>query len=439
MKIIHITPSYKPAYIYGGPIQSVGKLCEAIKKSCSATEKNSPHNFENEPFEIEVLTTTANGRFELDMEAGKPQIVDGVPVTYFNRWTKDHSHFSPSMLLALRKRLKNNKGKNLIIHIHAWWNLASILSCWMAKWYKIPVILSPRGMLTGYTMHNRNSFPKKMLHQFMGKNLLKYVYLHATSEQEKTDILQMFQPKSITTIPNLVDYPVKSVEDQGKGIEDQVASIKYQVASIEYQVTSIEEQALSRKYQIESDGNNEVISTFQMIFLSRIEEKKGLELLFEALSYLNFTWTLSIAGSGKAHYVNYLKNRAENLGISNRIKWLGHVSNEDKFNVLSVSDLSVLTSYNENFANVVIESLSVGTAVLISNSVGLADYVATKNLGWISTLNPIEIAEQIKLSYHDSAKRGYIRAHAPAQIALDFDDNTLVKQYFKLYQSIVNG
>ena len=31
MKILHIIASYKPAYIYGGPIASVSKLCESIR------------------------------------------------------------------------------------------------------------------------------------------------------------------------------------------------------------------------------------------------------------------------------------------------------------------------------------------------------------------------------------------------------------------------
>ena len=31
MKILHITASYKPAYIYGGPVMSVAKLCEEVQ------------------------------------------------------------------------------------------------------------------------------------------------------------------------------------------------------------------------------------------------------------------------------------------------------------------------------------------------------------------------------------------------------------------------
>ena len=185
MKLIHITASYKPAYIYGGPIQSVGKLCEvlSVDKRVAVDGNNASVH------ELEVLTTTANGKNELDVVIGEPVLVDAVPVTYFKRLTKDHSHFSPGLLLNLRKEIlhciqddkTSDKDDKLIIHIHAWWNLVSVLSCLVAKWYKIPVVLSPRGMLTTYSFGNRNLFSKRLIHRLIGKQLLKYCHIHALS------------------------------------------------------------------------------------------------------------------------------------------------------------------------------------------------------------------------------------------------------------------
>jgi len=216
LKILHITPSYKPAYIYGGPIQSVGKLCKVLAK---ATKSLSRDVGELKNWEIEVFTTTANGNKELKVETGKQQIVDGVPVTYFKRWTKDHSHFSPGLLIYLRSEiLLCAQDDNVIVHIHAWWNLVSVLSCLIAKWYHVPVVLSPRGMLTAYTQTNRNSIAKKIIHRSIGKRLLKYCHIHATSDQEQADILEIVQPKSITVIPNLVNL----AEDRERKAKSEV-------------------------------------------------------------------------------------------------------------------------------------------------------------------------------------------------------------------------
>lgn len=378
-KILQISAAYKPAYIYGGPTMSVAKLCEALANA------NVP---------IEVLTTTANGQTELNVRPGEVQNVDGVAVSYFKRLTKDHTHFSPTLLKALKSKIKQNK--QVVVHIHAWWNLVSLLSCQIAKWSKVPVVLSPRGMLTEYTLGNRNAGFKSILHQVMGKRLLRYCHIHVTSEKEKQDVLRFIQPKSLTVIPNLVELGNR-----------QVAQPK-----------------------------NSDSAQLRLIFLSRMEEKKGLELLLKALANVSFDWSLSLAGSGTNAYVESLQLLVQQLGIVSNVEWMGQVKPADKFEVLAQHDLMALTSYNENFANVVIESLSVGTPVLLSDQVGLADYVLQKELGWISTLNVEKIGEQLTKAYQAKAQREKIRQVAPHLIATDFNSAQLVQRYISLYQKV---
>lgn len=382
IKLLELTPAYKPAYIYGGPTMSVAKLCEALA---------------NVNLDLEVLTTTANGNKELDIRPGQQLTVDGVNVTYFKRLTKDHTHFSPNLLWGLRKKIKQVKtSQYLVIHIHAWWNLVSILSCTIAKWYRIPVILSPRGMLTDYTLSNRNSIQKSLIHSILGKSLLKYCHIHATSEKEKQDILQHIKPKSVTVIPNLVDLPLEL---------------------------------------------NQPIATpstyFSLLFLSRIEEKKGLELLFDSLKGMEINWVLTIAGSGDESYIKSLKQKIDHLGLKAEVKWIGQVDNSIKFNLLAENDLTILTSYNENFANVVIESLSVGTAVLLSNQVGLAKYVSENELGWIASLTIESIQQEILSAYSNPTKRIKIREEAPQIIRTDFNSHALVQRYINLYKQVL--
>ena len=386
MKILQITPSYKPAYIYGGPTMSVAKLCEALVQ----------HNLD-----LEVLTTTANGKTELNVESGEKISVDGVPATYFKRITKDHTHFSPALLLGLREKIKEQKTKNKdlppVIHIHSWWNLVTIFSCLMAKIYHIPVVLSPRGMLTAYTQNNRNSLLKSILHTLIGKSLLRYCHIIASSEQEQQDLLQIIMPKSITIIPNLVSLP----HEQGARSKEQG-------------------------------------TPFNLLFLSRIEEKKGLDILFEALANLNIKWTLNIGGNGDEEYIKNLKLKAKNLKINDNIHWLGHINNQDKFELMANHDLLVLTSHNENFANVVIESLSVGTPVLLSKQVGLSSYVAANDLGFVTDLNSNQITTTLNDAYTNLGKRDRIRLSASQMIKDDFNEEKLIKKYINLYQEILN-
>ena len=132
---------------------SVSMLCEQLVK------KN---------IEVMVFTTTANGTDELPVALNNPVDVDGVRVTYFKRLTKDHTHFSPALLSKLWRNVKNYD----VVHIHAWWNMVSVLSCFISLMRGVPVIVSPRGTLSPYSFSNKNRFVKNLIHHFLGKPLL---------------------------------------------------------------------------------------------------------------------------------------------------------------------------------------------------------------------------------------------------------------------------
>ena len=378
MRILQINASYKPAFIYGGPTMSVSMLCEQLVK------KN---------IKVMVFTTTANGPNELPVKLNYPVDVDGVQVIYFVRLTKDHTHFSPALLSKLWSDVKNYD----TVHIHAWWNMVSVLSCLISLMRGVPVIVSPRGTLSPYSFSNKNKFIKNWIHQLLGKPLLNKCYMHVTSERENTAISSLVKPKNIITIPNFVKLPAKT-----NGV-DNTPGIP-----------------------------------IKLLFFSRIEEKKGLDILLNALFKVSVPYHLTIAGNGDIEYINQLKIHAAQLGIDKHITWAGFY-NEDKFILLGKHDLFILPSHDENFANTVIESLSVGTAVLISENVGLHDYVAEKKLGWICKTNAESMStyiDDIGNNYQNELLR--IRATAPAVIYDDFNPDNLVEKYLTMYKQILN-
>ena len=174
-------------------------------------------------------------------------------------------------------------------------------------------------------------------------------------------------------------------------------------------------------------------AVFAVLFLSRIHPKKGIELLMEAISLLNIHVCLQIAGTGEKAYIKSLKKKAKELGIENKIEWLGWKDRSEKFDVLMQADLFALTSYNENFANVVVESLHVGTPVLLSAEVGLSQFVLKQGLGWISGLGVHDIKKNIEAAVHNINQRKKIIQSAPSVIKKHFSEETLVPQYLKHY------
>ena len=174
----------------------------------------------------------------------------------------------------------------------------------------------------------------------------------------------------------------------------------------------------------------------RLLFLSRIHEKKGLELLFDALAKLPFEWSLDIAGDGEADYIEQLKTYSQNLGIALKINWLGWIKASDRWAIFQSADLLVLPSHNENFANVVIESLAVGTPVLVSRHVGLSDYVLEKNMGWVCDTTAESIREKLAEAIAQNAKRQQISERSGGQIRQDFDPSVLVSRYLDMYQKV---
>jgi glycosyltransferase involved in cell wall biosynthesis len=378
LKILQINASYKPAYVYGGPTMSVSKLSEQIVKAGHIAE---------------VFTTTANGKGELNVTPNTQVIVDGVPVTYLKRLTKDHSHFSPALLTKLWKEVKNFD----VVHIHAWWNLVSVLSCWIALIRGVPVLISPRGTLSAYSFTNKNNLPKKIIHNFLGQSLLKKSSFHVTSQREKTAIENIITPKSIFNIPNFVAIPNNT-----------------------------------------PGGHPMPGNLLKLLFFSRIEEKKGLDILLNALKSVTAPYHLTIAGDGDPGYIEQLKTICSANRVAEHISWIGF-QGANKFDLLQQYDLMILPSHDENFGNVVIESLSVGTAVLISENVGLADYVSKSDLGWVCELNESDISTHINNIYQQSDKLSAIREQAPLQIRKDFSEEILTEKYINMYSQIINN
>ncbi|MEM0994807.1 MAG: glycosyltransferase [Bacteroidota bacterium] len=375
MKILHIVPSYKPAYIYGGTITAISILCES--------QSASGHD-------IQVFTTTANGTSELPIA---DKMVDGVRVEYFPRMTKDHTHLSPILLAEVWKKVRDYDA----VHLHSWWNLVTIpamLICWLRG---VRPFFSPHGMLSSYSLGNESGGAKGIFHRLFGRFLLKKSVLHATSEQEVEEGWEMIPNWRSINVPNIVELPER------------------------------------KNYRSKKDRTNQ---PFKIVFLSRIHHKKGLELLFEALSEVDFDFRLRIAGDGDVAYVQSLKDLAADLKIADHLDWVGWLNGAAKYEFLANADLFALTSHNENFAMVVIESLAVGTPVLLSDRVGLADYVQAEQLGWICHLDVEEIVSYLQDIQRNPNRSSEIRAKAPTQIYEDYAAATIAQRYITAYREV---
>ncbi|RMD59658.1 glycosyltransferase family 1 protein [Candidatus Parcubacteria bacterium] len=94
---------------------------------------------------------------------------------------------------------------------------------------------------------------------------------------------------------------------------------------------------------------------------------KGLELLLEALSKIKrLAWSLDVVGGGEL--LSYYQARAVDLGVANRVKFWGRVSEAELIKRYREAGVLILPSFNrgEAFGLVLIEAMACGTPVIAS-------------------------------------------------------------------------
>jgi glycosyltransferase involved in cell wall biosynthesis len=137
-----------------------------------------------------------------------------------------------------------------------------------------------------------------------------------------------------------------------------------------------------------------------LLCLSRITEKKRIDVCIEAISLLKSIgkedYSLSIAGEGENLLKNQLINLAENLGVSSQVNFLGLLLEERKWQAIENSSILLLPSMNENFAISVAECISAGVPVIVSRNVALHVFVEKYRCGVvISNISDRELARAI--------------------------------------------
>ena len=125
-----------------------------------------------------------------------------------------------------------------------------------------------------------------------------------------------------------------------------------------------------------------------LLFLGRIQEKKGCDLLVRAFARVasrDPALELVIAGPDQTGMVGTLTELARELGIADRISWPGMLQNAMKWGAFYTADAFVLPSHQENFGIAVAEALGCGVPVLISDKVNIWREVQSAGAGLVAS------------------------------------------------------
>ena len=108
------------------------------------------------------------------------------------------------------------------------------------------------------------------------------------------------------------------------------------------------------------------------LFMSRIDPKKGLQLLIPAVARLQADFTklwLVLAGTGDPAAMESTEALLKSQLKGSRVRQVGFLSGKEKHDALAAANLFALPSLNENFGIVLIEAMHAGLPLLISDEV----------------------------------------------------------------------
>lgn len=288
-----------------------------------------------------------------------------------------------------------------VVHINGIWDPQNWIFQQVCIEHKIRVLLSPHGMLEPYILQ-RNSLKKKLaLALYQKKAIQSADYIHATAPAELKQIRRLGFSSPAKIIPNGID------------ICDVIS-----------------------KNKIDSFKNE-----INILFLSRIHPKKGLEILIEAISCLSVSnLKITIAGEGEDIYIEQLKNLCIEKEVDHLFDFVGGVYGKKKWKLYAEADFFVLPTYSENFGIVIIEALAAGVPVITTQGTPWEELVAN-NCGWWIELSVPNLTktiqealalpqkERIKMSENGISlvKRKY-QIQAVAQNTFDFYKNIITNQ-----------
>lgn len=364
---------------YGGPTFSVPIQCRGLAQV---------------GVDISLFTYSESRPYEKNI------VKDGVKIVEYDKPT---SYIRKKLHLALRNLLKQNDDAD-IYHYHGAWQPCNHWCAAAARRKGKKYVLNPRGDLEVYRI-NYNKWKK------LKKSIIWQLYakmdtqnascIIATSQQEANAVRSRGITAPIAIIPN--------------GIET-------------------------------TDFPKEVVHTHRdkkvVLFLSRVNPIKGLELLIEAWSKLpdnlGVNWELHIAGnSDPKDYVHKLEEQIKTLDLEEKVKILGPITGDAKMQKYMNSDLFILPTFNENFGNVIAEAMMCECPAITTKNAPW-EVLDKDNCGWwidLSVQNLVKtLTEAMSLSDEERIELGKKSRQC---IINHFSSESVAKQTKMVYEWIL--
>lgn len=393
MKLLCVIPGYWPAFQLGGPIFSLYNLNKALAK-----------------LGVDVSVYTTNVGLGRRVPVNQEVNVDGVKITYF-AFTKFFEslggtgwQFSLPMTNALKRSLKIFD----IVYIVAIWNYPVAIAAYYCRRYKKPYIISPRGLLYP-CVRGRKSWKKWPYYQLVTrKDLFAATAIHYTTKDEAEKChLSLCLKNTAVVVPGGID--LSEFNDlPGK-------------------------EKLRQSYPVLKDKK-------VILFLSRINWKKGLDILVRSYSILAKkidSVHLLIVGNDDGGYMRKVKNWVREYGIEERVTFTGILTGKEKLEAYAASDIFVLPSYSENFGIAAVEAMACGIPVVVTDQVGISKEIQDYRAGIVVNTNAESLYNGINLLLKNPDLKIEMAANGKKLVREHYDINKVADMMIGVYDGVI--
>ena len=177
----------------------------------------------------------------------------------------------------------------------------------------------------------------------------------------------------------------------------------------------------------------------RLLFVGRLNEQKGIELLLRAVAPLSGV-TLDVIGTGED--ADRLRTLAATLGLGGRVRWLGALQQPDLAPHYRSAAALVVPSRDEGLGLVAVEAMLSGTPVIAFDSGGLRDVVRDGETGVLVPVGDVAALERAiaDLLADHSADRRAAMGRAARQAALEaFAPEAVARRYADLYRAVAGA
>lgn len=294
-----------------------------------------------------------------------------------------------------------------LAHFHGLWQPAHYILSQKCRAHGIPYVISPHGMLEPWAWRHKwwKKFP--YFHFFEKSRLEKSSSLLSTSPLETARLRELFSTHPIFELPLGIHSPIQP----------------------DYE---------NARLRLNWDKDEIVF-----VFLSRIDPKKGLDLLLQGLARSRnekSRWRLVIIGGGDPDYLSQIKQWEARLSAGlPRVEWKGEIWGEEKWDYLRGADLFCLPSHSENFGYAILEALLAGAPVLCSTQTPWKHWISPQLLFSVKP-NPDSVQQEIERFATSRPNRKIEdRIESSDSIRNRFDWNTLGPSYLDFYRQLIQA